>query len=196
MSTFKQASDVKIAVFLAPGFEEVEAISVVDVAFRAGIRCDMVSVTDDAQVTSSRNVTVVADRRIADADFDFDAYDMLVLPGGIPGMPNLEACEPLCQALVAFNEAGKDVAAICASPSILAKLGILKGREATGNPHFQDVLAQNGATVLAHTRTVEDGNVITSQGMATACDFALAIVEHYLGQAAADKVRDGLVLLD
>lgn len=196
MTTFKQKSDVRLAVFLATGFEEIEAISVVDVAFRAGIVCDMVSITAERQVTSSRNVTVVADKCITDVDFDFDAYDMLVLPGGIPGMPNLEACQPLCDALVDFNARGKGVAAICASPSILAKLGILNGRAATGNPHFQDVLAQNGATVLANTRTVTDGNVITSQGMATACDFGLAIVSHFLGQVAADKVKEGIVLLD
>lgn len=196
MSDFKQRSDKTVAVFLATGFEEVEAIAVVDVCFRAGIRCDMVSVTAEDHVTSSRNVTVVADRTIVDEGFSFDDYDMLVLPGGIPGMPNLKACEPLCQALVARAADGRDMAAICASPSILAELGILEGRTATANPHFQQVLAEKGAEVLPATRTVVDGNVITSQGMGTAVDFGLAIVEHYLGLAAADRVRQGLVLLD
>ena len=196
MSGFKQRSEKRVAVFFADGFEEVEAISVVDVCYRAGIPCDMVSVAPERAVTSSREVTVVCGRSICDEGFSFDEYDMLVLPGGIPGMPNLAACEPLREALLAFAEAGKDVAAICASPSILAELGILEGRLATANPHFQNVLSEHGATVLAHTRTVTDGNVITSQGMGTASDFALAIVEHYLGQQAADVVKDGLVLLD
>ena len=99
---FRQKTDKRVAVFFAEGFEEVEAISVVDILFRAGIPCDMVSITGELNVTSSREVTVVCNRSIADEGFDFDEYDMLVLPGGIPGMPNLRDCAPLCNALVRF----------------------------------------------------------------------------------------------
>ena len=88
---FRQKTDKRVAVFFAEGFEEVEAISVVDILFRAGIPCDMVSITGELNVTSSREVTVVCNRSIADEGFDFDEYDMLVLPGGIPGTPNLAA---------------------------------------------------------------------------------------------------------
>lgn len=192
---FRQKTDKRVAVFFAEGFEEVEAISVVDILFRAGIPCDMVSITGELNVTSSREVTVVCNRSIADEGFDFDEYDMLVLPGGIPGMPNLRDCAPLCNALARFAEAGRGVAAICASPSILAELGILRGRRATANPGFQDVCAEHGAEVLPGERAVRDGNVITSQGMATATYFALEIVDYYLGKDAVDDVCEGIVLM-
>lgn len=192
---FKQKTDKRVAVFFAEGFEEVEAIAVVDILYRAGIPCDMVSVTGEKHVTSSREVTVACGRSIEDEDFDFDAYDMLVLPGGIPGMPNLRACSPLCNALVRFADEGRGVAAICASPSILAELGILRGRRCTANPGFQDACAEHGGEVLAGERAVRDGNVITSQGMATATYFALEIVDYYLGKDAVDDVAEGIVLM-
>ena len=192
---FKQKTDKRVAVFFAEGYEEVEAIAVVDICHRAGIPCDMVSVTGENDVTSSRGVTVVCGRSIEDAGFDFDAYDMLVLPGGIPGMPNLRACEPLCDALVKHFREGRGVAAICASPSILAELGILDGLRCTANPGFQDACAQRGGKVLAGERAVRDGNVITSQGMATATWFALEIVRYYLGDEAVAAVCEGVVLM-
>lgn len=193
---FKQLTDKRVAVFFAEGFEEVEAIAVVDLLFRAGIPCDMVSVSDQLQVTSSRDVTVVADRTVEDEDFDFDAYDMLVLPGGIPGMPNLKACDALCDALKKHAEQGLGVAAICASPSILAELGILEGKRATANPHFQKVLADHGAVVEAGAKAVVDGNVITSQGMATAVWFGLEIVKRYVPEEVVERVKEGIVLMD
>lgn len=193
---FKQLTDKRVAVFFADGFEEVEAIAVVDLLFRAGIPCDMVSVSDNLAVTSSREVTVVADRTVADEGFDFDEYDMLVLPGGIPGMPNLKACEPLCDALVKHAAEGRGVAAICASPSILAELGILEGKRATANPHFQDVLVEHGALLEAGEKAVTDGNVITSQGMATATWFGLEIVKRYVPAEVVERVKEGIVLMD
>ena len=138
---FKQASDARVAVFVAPGLEEIEGLTVVDLLFRAGIPCDTVAITASRQVTSSHEVTIVCDRSIEDPDFSFDEYDLLVLPGGIPGTPNLRACEPLCAALRSFAEKGRPLAAICAAPSILAELGLLEGRRATSNPGFQHVLA-------------------------------------------------------
>ena len=117
---FKQLTDKRVAVFFAAGFEEVEAIAVVDLLFRAGIPCDMVSIAEDLQVASSRDVTVVCDRSIFEDDFDFDAYDMLVLPGGIPGTPNLAANKTVTETCKAFAAAGKKVAAICAAPNVLA----------------------------------------------------------------------------
>lgn len=193
---FKQLTDKRVAVFFADGFEEVEAIAVVDLLFRAGIPCDTVSVSENLAVTSSREVTLVADRTIFDEGFDFDDYDMLVLPGGIPGMPNLKACEPLCDALKKHAEEGRGVAAICASPSILAELGILAGKHATANPHFQDVLASNGAVLEPGEKAVRDGNVITSQGMATAVWFGLEIVKYYASDEVVEHVKEGIVLMD
>lgn len=191
---FRQACDARVAVFVAPGLEEIEGLTVVDLLFRAGIPCDTVSVAQGRQVTSSHEVTIVCDRAIGDESFSFDDYDMLVLPGGIPGTPNLRACEPLCDALVRFAEAGRPLAAICAAPSILAELGLLAGRRATSNPGFQHVLAENGAELLAEEPVVVDGSLITSQGAGTAMLFALEIVRHFLGDEAVERVREGVVL--
>lgn len=191
---FKQATDKRVAVFIAPGLEEIEGLTVVDLLFRAGIPCDTVAVTPDHTVTSSHEVTIVCKRSIADEGFAFDDYDMLVLPGGIPGTPNLRACELLCAEVVARAEAGRPLAAICAAPSIFAELGLLKRRRATSNPGFQHVLAEQGAELLADAPVVVDGNLITSQGAGTAMLFALEIVRHYLGDEAVKRVRAGVVL--
>ena len=191
---FKQASDARVAVFVAPGLEEIEGLTVVDLLFRAGIPCDTVAITPERTVTSSHEVTIVCDRSVAEPDFSFDDYDMLVLPGGIPGTPNLRACEPLCAALAEFSAAGRPLAAICAAPSILAELGLLEGRRATSNPGFQHVLAEHGAELLADEPVVVDGNLITSQGAGTAMLFGLEIVRHFLGDEAVERVRTGVVL--
>ena len=191
---FKQATDKRVAVLIAPGLEEIEGLTVVDLLFRAGIPCDTVAITPERTVTSSHEVTIVCKRSIDDDGFAFDDYDMLVLPGGIPGTPNLRACEPLCAEVVARAEAGRPLAAICAAPSIFAELGLLKGRRATSTPGFQHVLAEQGAELLADEPVVVDGNLITSQGAGTAMLFALEIVRHYLGDEAVERVRAGVVL--
>ena len=189
----EQTDGVRVAAFFAEGLEECEALVPVDVLFRANIACDKVSISDNLAVTSSHGVTVVCDRTIFDDDFSFDDYDMLVLPGGIPGTPNLKACEPLTKAVKAFDQAGKGVAAICAAPSILAELGILTNRPATSNPNFQHVLVENGA-ILSEEPAVVDGNVITSKGMATAIPFGLEIVRWFLGDAAVEDLKPRIVL--
>ena len=191
---FKQATEKRVAVFVAPGLEEIEGLTVVDVLYRAGVPCDTVAVTPERQVTSSHEVTIVCDRSIADEGFSFDDYDMLVLPGGIPGTPNLRACEPLCSALVEFSRSGRALAAICAAPSVLAELGLLEGRRATANPGFQHVLAERGALLVPDEPVVVDGGVITSQGAGTAMLFGLEIVRHFLGDEAVERVRDGVVM--
>lgn len=191
---FKQASEKRVAVFVAPGLEEIEGLTVVDLLFRAGIPCDTVAITPERTVTSSHEVTIVCKRSLLDEDFSFDDYDMLVLPGGIPGTPNLRACAPLCEELAARAAAGRSLAAICAAPSILAELGLLEGRRATSNPGFQHVLAEHGAVLLADEPVVVDANLITSQGAGTAMLFALEIVRHYLGDEAVERVREGVVL--
>lgn len=191
---FKQASEKRVAVFVAPGLEEIEGLTVVDLLFRAGIPCDTVAITPERTVTSSHEVTIVCKRSLFDEGFSFDDYDMLVLPGGIPGTPNLRACAPLCEELSARAAAGRPLAAICAAPSILAELGLLEGWRATSNPGFQHVLAEHGAVLLADEPVVVDANLITSQGAGTAMLFALEIVRHYLGDEAVGRVREGVVL--
>jgi 4-methyl-5(b-hydroxyethyl)-thiazole monophosphate biosynthesis len=183
-----------VALFLAPGCEEIEALTVADILFRAGIPCDTISVAEGREVTSSHKVTVIADKHIDEADLD--AYDMLVLPGGIPGTPNLHANDRLMAAVHAFAEAGRPLSAICAAPSIFAEEGLLKGRRATSNPGFQHVLAEQGAEVLSDEPVVVDGNFITSQGMGTAIDFALEIVRHYQGDEGVETMKPKIVYWD
>ena len=184
-------SEPSVAVFLAPGCEEIEALTVVDILFRAGIACDTVSVAEGREVTSSHGVTIVADKHVDEADLE--GYDMLVLPGGLPGTPNLHECRPLMDAVRAFAAAGRPVSAICAAPSILAEEGLLEGRVATSNPGFQHVLAEHGARVMAEEPVVVDGNFTTSQGMGTAIDFALEIVRRYKGDDEVERLRGAVV---
>ena len=111
----------KAAIFLAEGFEEIEALTVVDICRRCGIDIDVVSIAEEVQVVSSHSVTVTADKTFSQAEFD--TYDMLILPGGMPGTKNLEAHEPLMKQIDAFYARGRYIAAICAAPSIFGHRG-------------------------------------------------------------------------
>ncbi|MGK2348909.1 DJ-1 family glyoxalase III [Actinomyces sp. W5033] len=184
------ATDQTVAVLVAPGLEEVEALAVVDVLYRAGVRTDLVAVGGSLEVTSSHRVTFLADVLLEDVDLA--AYDLVMLPGGIPGTPNLRASQAVTRELRRRLEAGEPLAAICAAPSVPAELGLLRGRRATANPGFMHVLAEQGVEV-SEEGVVVDGNLITSRGMATATDLGLALVEHLLGAAAAERVRTAIV---
>ncbi len=189
---FTAAVDKRVAVFLAEGMEEIEALTVVDLLYRAGIPCETVSISNTNVVTSSHDVSVVCDREIGDTRFDFDDYDMLVLPGGMPGTTHLGECDVLTDQVCRFANEGRQVAAICAAPTVLAKLGLLKGRRATCFPNMQHVLVENGAEVV-QDQVVVDGNITTSKGMGTAIPFGLAIVAHYRGQEFADDLAGKIV---
>lgn len=189
---FKQTTETRVAAFFADGLEECEGLVVRDVLYRAGIPVDVVSITPSHEVTSSREVTIRCDRSIADEGFSFDDYDVLFLPGGMPGTKNLAACRPLCDALVRLAGQGKLLAAVCAAPSVLAELGLLKGRRATSNPNFQQVLEENGATVV-HDDVAVDGNVLTSKGLGTSLELGLALVGRILGPEDVERVKRGIV---
>ena len=160
----------KLAVFFAKGYEEIEALAVVDICRRCGITVDMVSTYGEKYVKGSHGINVEMDKTFDEADFT--EYDMLVLPGGKQGTENLEAHQGLMEQIDAFYRDGKYVAAICAAPSILGHRGILKGRNACSYPSFESHL--EGAQVTAGPVEISD-NVITSRGMGTALDFGLAI---------------------
>ncbi|MBR5102556.1 MAG: DJ-1/PfpI family protein [Muribaculaceae bacterium] len=178
-------------VFLADGFEEIEALTVVDVMRRAGMRVRTVSIAQDLEVVGAHHVRVLADEHISDVEFD-DEVDWLVLPGGMPGAVNLLNCEPLCHALLAHYNCGGNVAAICASPSIVfGPLGILEGRKATCYPGMEQ--GMKGADCVEQMAVV-DGNVITGRGPAAAAEFALAIVEASCGTDTANQVAQGMLL--
>lgn len=187
---FEAKTTMKTAIFFADGCEEIEGLTVVDLLYRAGIPCTKVSITDTTEVTSSHEVTFRTDTTIS--DLDFSAYDMLILPGGVPGTPNLRACDPLMKQVKTFHEEGKQLAAICAAPGILAELGLLKGIPATCNPTRDTQLQEHGA-LLSRDPVVISGNIITSRAMGTAVPFGLAIVAHYLGQDAAEDLRKNIL---
>lgn len=182
----------RVALMVAEGLEEIEGLTVVDLLFRAGIPCDTVSIAADRTVTSSHKVTIVCDRSLADDDFSFADYGLVVLPGGIPGTPNLAACKPLTDELCRRMAAGEPVAAICAAPTILAELGLLEGRHATCYPDRQPMLVERGA-IVDEGNVVIDGNLTTSRGMGTAIDFALAIIAQAKGQDEADRLARAIV---
>jgi len=178
----------KIAIFLAEGFEEIEALTVVDVCRRCGLAIDMVSVMTDKAVKSSHGVSVYADKLYSEVDFS--EYEMLVLPGGMPGTKNLEAHQGLMAQVDAFYAAGRYIAAICAAPSIFGHRGILKGRNACCYPGFESHL--EGANVTSGPVEISD-HVVTSRGMGTAIEFALAIAEIFCGRQKAEEMAAAIV---
>ncbi|MCR5255038.1 MAG: DJ-1/PfpI family protein [Acetatifactor sp.] len=170
----------KVAVFLAEGFEEIEALTVSDILRRAKVPVENVSISAATSVTGSHGIKVEADKTFDEVDFD--ELDMIVLPGGMPGSLNLEAFEPLMKKVDEFYEKGKYVAAICAAPQILGHKGILEGKRACCSAGFEGEL--KGAEVT-YERVEKSGNLITSRGMGTAIDFALCIAEIYVGSEAS-----------
>lgn len=178
----------KTAIFLADGFEEIEALTVVDLLRRANIEISTVSIMGRKNVTGSHNITVEADALLEETDFD--SLDMLILPGGMPGTTNLADCKALTDKIKEFDEKDKMLCAICAAPTVFGKLGILKGKKACCFPGREDDLL--GADVRTSSVT-KDGHFITSRGMGTAIDFGLAIIEHYQGSDAATSMASKIV---
>ena len=156
----------KAVVFFAEGTEECEALLVVDLLRRAKVEVTVASASGSREIVSSHKVHITADALAEEVDYS--DVDMVVLPGGIPGTPNLAANKTVTDTCVSFAKSGKKVAAICAAPSVLASLGLLEGRKATAHAGFQDKLA--GAEVL-DTEVVVDGNITTSYGLGGAIPF-------------------------
>ena len=178
----------RAGIFFAKGYEEIEALTVVDICRRAGVEAVMVSVDETPSVESSHGVVVKMDAMLSEVDFD--SFDILVLPGGMPGTLNLEACGPLMEQLDRFYESGRWVAAICAAPQIFGHRGYLKGRRATSFPAMEKEL--DGA-VVTHGAAEADGNVITGRGMGCAIDFSLKIIEKLISGEAAAEVAEKIV---
>lgn len=176
--------------FLADGFEEVEALTSVDVLRRAGMPVTTVSINPGLEVTGAHGVTVQADSLYGDNDYR--AAEWLILPGGIPGAPNLVGHEALCDLLVSHEEAGGHIAAICASPAVvLGALGLLAGRKAVCYPGLEDSVegVEWGPGAVA-----VDGSVVTGNGPAAAAGFALTIVAQAMGRDVAAQVASGMLL--
>lgn len=162
----------KIAVHLADGFEEIEAVCIIDVLRRADLDVVVVSVTGKAEVAGAHQIKVMAD--ILFEKLDYDEIQMIVLPGGMPGSANLDAHDGLKIQIRKFAAENKLLAAICAAPLVFGNLGILEGKQAVCYPGFESYL--KGADIL-EIPVVQSGNLITGRGPGTAIQFALKIVE-------------------
>ncbi len=178
----------KVYLFLATGFEEVEALTVVDILRRGNVDCKTVSITGDYDVTSSHAVTIRADLVFDEQDLS-DA-DMLIMPGGVPGTPNLKAHKGLEKLILQCNEKRKYLAAVCAAPGIYGEMGLLEGKNATCYPGMEEAL--QGANYLTN-RVVCDGQFITSRGMGTCIDFGLTLLEKLTDKDTADEVAHKIV---
>ncbi|MBQ9665686.1 MAG: DJ-1/PfpI family protein [Bacteroidaceae bacterium] len=180
-----------IYAFLAPGFEEVEAIAPIDVCRRAGLDVKTVSITNSTTVLGAHGIPVVADTLFADNDYS-DAT-LLFLPGGMPGATNLDAHEELRKVILAHNDAGKPLAAICAAPLVYGNLGLAQGKKMTCYPGFEQYLI--GGTYTA-TLVERDGLMFTGKGPAAALALGYAIVEHFCGAGIADGLKQGMMYND
>lgn len=177
-----------IYVFLATGFEDIEALAPVDIMRRAGLDVQTVSITGEQVVTSAHEVGITADLLLNEVNWA-DAQ-MLVLPGGLPGSTNLDACKPLTQAIADHHKAGGAIAAICAAPLVFGHLGLLEGRRATCYPGVEPELKGAACTGAIVER---DGNIITGKGPAAAFAFGYAIVDFLLGQGASAPLQQGML---
>lgn len=177
----------KLYIFLADGFEEVEGLTVVDIARRAGIEVQMVSITGNKMIKGSHGICISADILFEEQEL-LDA-DMLVLPGGA-GTKALMAHEGLKALLLEYSKQNKKLAAICAAPSVLGMCGLLEGKKAVCYPGFEEKLL--GAEICYDNVMVE-GNIITSRGLGTAIDFSLAIVSVLVNEEAANTLAKGIV---
>ena len=178
-----------VYLFLADGFEEIEALYTLDLLRRANIDVLTVGVTGKV-ANGSHKIPVVCDIDCASLPYNSD-FDMIILPGGMPGSTNLDKAECVEKYIKLALENDKLICAICAAPFILGKRGILKGKNATCFPGFENQL--EGATVV-DAGVVRDGNIITGRAMGSAHDFALTILEALQGKEAADKMRKTIIL--
>ena len=172
----------KVTVLLADGFEEIEALTVVDLLRRAKVYVDTVSITDDYTVRGAHGIPVQTEDLIT--EIDFKESDMIVLPGGMPGTTNLR------KAVQEAYDDGRYVAAICAAPTILADMGLLKGKRATCYPDMESEIED---AYLTGAPVATDENIITSQGVGTAIDFALKLIEVLISEEKAVEIADSIV---
>jgi 4-methyl-5(b-hydroxyethyl)-thiazole monophosphate biosynthesis len=177
----------RVLVPLAPGFEEIETVTVVDILRRAGARVTLAA-TKDGNLEGSRGIHVVPD--ILLEDVGIDEFDLVVLPGGQPGTSNLQKSERLRIILKTMNRKNKLIAAICAAPLVLQSAGLLKDRITTSHPSVKDELTE---AQYSEDRVVVDGNLITSRGPGTAMEFAMQLVEILFDEDRLKTVNKGVM---
>lgn len=186
-------------VFLADGFEEIEALATVDILRRAGIDAETVSIDEEGFVSGAHGITVTVDRiwpeLLADLKLeDTEKEDLMVFPGGMPGAKNLSEQPDLMAIAQRHFDEGGTIAAICAAPGVVvSKLNGVAGKKATCYDGFEGLMQQAGM-VYEKAPAVTDGNLITGRGPGCAVDFALAIVQSVCGKEKADALRAGMMI--
>lgn len=179
----------KVYVFLAEGFEEIEALMVVDLLRRAQCDVTTVAIMGNLKVKGRSNIEVMADTLYEDVA-SFEVADLLVLPGGMPGTLYLEQHEGLRGLLTDQLAKDKKIAAICAAPTVFGKMGLLKEKAATCYPGMEDELFCAEAKT---DKVVVDGTITTSRGLGTALEFALELISQLEGVETAEKVAKSIV---
>ena len=184
----------KAIILLANGFEEIEAVTVIDILRRADVRCDMCSIESGDMVTGSHNISIKADQHLADllaAGYEALArkYDAVILPGGMPGSANLRDNEKVVETVKEFFKQGKIVAAICAAPIVLERAGLLKNRRVTSYPG--SLLDEKSCNYTGEMVT-KDGNLITGRAPGAAAEFAYTILDALGLVDRADSLRKGM----
>lgn len=178
---------MKVAIILATGFEEIEAVGIIDILKRGGIDCVSVGL-DRRKVTGAHNITVYAD--IVLDDLLVSEYEMAILPGGLPGADNLANSNKLCEILQSFDANNKHIGAICAAPFVLAKFDLIKNSY-TCYPGFEKNVNKSG--YISNQNVVRDHNIMTSRGPATAMEFGLEILRELKGEKVYLDVKNGLL---
>lgn len=179
----------KVALFLADGFEEIEALATVDILRRAQIPVTTVSVTGKKEVAGAHSIPVITDSLFNETDFS--QVDYLVLPGGMPGAQHLNEHEGLKKLITEFDKRGEPIAAICAAPMVLGGLGLLREKQATCYPGFEEKLID---AEITGEKVVTDHHITTGKGPGLAFDFALTLVEQIAGSDKRREVAQGLLL--
>ena len=174
-----------IYMFLADGFEEVEALCPLDILRRAGLEVTTVGVGGKDMIRGAHGIVVQAD--IVDIMYRDSSPDMIILPGGMPGSSNLDNSKTVDAALRAGARNGAFLCAICAAPLVLGKRGLLEGKNAVCFPGFEEYLV--GATVSETETVVRDGNIITAKGMGVAFEFGLELVKALKDDGTAEKIK-------
>lgn len=180
---------MKVILFLAEGFEEVEALTVVDYLRRKDILVDTVSITDNETVKGAHNIIVITDKKIDDVN-ELDSYDGVVIPGGMPGASNLRDDNKVIEIIRTMNDDGKLVASICAGPMVLERAGVIKGKKVTSYPGYEEVLKDS---IYMEENVVIDGNIITSRGPSLAVEFAIEIIKYLHGHEKAEELKKDIL---
>ncbi|WP_132995950.1 DJ-1 family glyoxalase III [Sporanaerobacter acetigenes] len=180
----------KVLVLLAEGFEEVEALTIVDYLKRKDVLCETCSITGEKMVVGAHKIRVEADKVLAEIK-NIDNYQALIIPGGLPGATNLRDNPIVIRLVQAFNHEEKILAAICAGPIVLEKAGVLKEKKVTSYPGFEGELKES--TYLEDI-VVQDGNIITARGPAVAVYFVLKILENLAGKEKSNELKKDILL--